>query len=96
MPFNTIIGVVATNAQLSKEQANRLAQVARSGIARVVNPCHTVYDGDILFVLSIGEKKGDFMTIGAVAAEVVSAAILKGILQAESMGGLPAASEIRR
>ena len=96
LPFNTIIGVVATNAQLSKEQANRLAQVARSGIARTVNPCHTVYDGDVLFALSMGEKKGDLMTLGAVAAEVVSAAIFRGVLQAESMGGIPAAKDVRK
>ncbi|MDY7019009.1 MAG: P1 family peptidase [Chloroflexota bacterium] len=96
LPFNTIIGVVATNAQLNKEQANRLAQVARSGIARTINPCHTLYDGDVLFALSLGEKKGDFMTLGAVAAEVVSAAILRGILQAEGMGGVPAAKDVKK
>ena len=96
LPFNTIIGVIATNAQLNKEQANRLAQVARSGIARTVNPCHTMYDGDVLFALSTGEKKGDFMTLGAVAAEVVATAILRGVLQAEGMGGVPAAKDLKR
>jgi len=96
MPFNTIIGVVATDAYLNKEQANRLAQVARAGIAHTVNPCHTVYDGDVLFCLSLGKKKCDLMTLGAIAAEVVSAAIIRGVLQAESMGGIPATRDVRR
>ena len=96
LPFNTIIGIVATNAQLNKEQTNRLAQVAGAGIARAVNPCHTPYDGDVLFTLSLGQKKGDFMTLAALAAEVVSAAILRGVLQAESMGGIPAARDVKR
>ena len=95
MPFNTVIGVVATDAYLNKEQANRLAQVARAGIARTINPCHTVYDGDVLFTLSCGGKKCDLMTLGAVAAEVVSTAIVRGVIKAESLGGIPAARELR-
>jgi L-aminopeptidase/D-esterase-like protein len=93
--FNTVIGVIATNAQLNKEQANRLAQVARAGIARTIHPCHTMYDGDVLFALSLGRNKGDFMSISAVAPEVVSAAIVKVILQAETTAGIPAAGAVK-
>ncbi len=95
-PSNTIIGVVATNAKLNKTQVSKLAQVAQVGIARTIDPCHTVYDGDALFTLSLGERKGDFMTLGAVAAEVVAAAIIRAVLQSETLGGVPAIRDMNR
>jgi len=95
LPFNTVIGVVATNAQLNKEQTNKLARAPQAGIARTVNPCLTMFDGDALFALSLGEKEADINTLGAVAAEVVAEAIIRAILQAETMGGIPAAKDIK-
>ncbi len=92
--FNTIIGVIATNAKLSKTGANRLAKVAQVGIARSINPCHTMYDGDVLFALSFGEKTGDFNTLSSVAAELVATAITRAVLKAETMAGIPAARDI--
>ncbi len=88
---NTTIGVVATNAQLSKEQANLVAMMAQDGIARATRPSHSLFDGDALFVLATGQVKGGDMTaIGHTAAEVVSAAILSGVRVAKSLGGVPA------
>ena len=55
---NTTIGVIATNAQLTKEQANKVAQMAQNGLARTLRPAHTLYDGDTLFVLSAGRYPG--------------------------------------
>jgi L-aminopeptidase/D-esterase len=96
LPFNTVIGVVTTNAKLSKAETGKLAQVAQVGVARTIDPCHTMYDGDVLFAVSLGERKGDFMTLGAVAAEVVAAAITRAILRAESMGGILAIKDVSK
>jgi L-aminopeptidase/D-esterase-like protein len=87
---NTVIGVVATNARLTKEQANKVAQMAQDGIARAVRPAHTLFDGDTLFALSTGSKRADINLIGAYAAEVVAQAIVRAARAAESAGGLPA------
>ncbi len=86
---NTVIGVVATDAALTKSQATKVAQMAQDGIARAVRPAHTMLDGDTLFALSTGRKKADVTLIGACAAEVVAHAILRGVRSAASAGGLP-------
>ncbi|MGD2162192.1 MAG: P1 family peptidase [Anaerolineales bacterium] len=91
---NTVIGVVATNASLTKEQANKVAQMAHDGLARAVRPAHTMLDGDTLFALSIGKKGADVNMIGAYAAEVTAEAIVRAGQHAESAGGIPAASDL--
>jgi L-aminopeptidase/D-esterase-like protein len=95
-PFNTVIGVVATDARLSKAEANRLAHVAQVGIARTIDPCHTMYDGDALFALSLGEKEADLSALGAAAAEVVAEAIVRAIQKAETLAGVPAAKDVNK
>jgi L-aminopeptidase/D-esterase-like protein len=87
---NTVIGVVATNARLNKEQTNKVAQMAQDGIARAVRPAHTLFDGDTLFALSTGNKRADVNLIGAYAAEVVAEAIARAARATEGVGGLPA------
>ncbi|MFN2271221.1 MAG: P1 family peptidase [Anaerolineae bacterium] len=87
---NTVIGVVATNARLNKEQTNKVAQMAQDGVARAVRPAHTLFDGDTLFALSTGNKRADVNLIGAYAAEVVAEAIARGAQAAGGLGGLPA------
>jgi L-aminopeptidase/D-esterase-like protein len=86
---NTVIGVVATNAQLNKEQANKVAQMAQDGLARTIRPAHTMVDGDTIFALATGEVAADVNLVGAVAAEVFSQAILRGAMMAKSAKGLP-------
>lgn len=86
---NTLIGVVATNAKLSKAEATKVAQMAQDGIARTVRPAHTMLDGDAIFALATGEKKADTSTVGALAAEVVAQAIARGVKKAAPAGGLP-------
>jgi L-aminopeptidase/D-esterase-like protein len=93
-PFNTVIGVVATDARLSKVEATRLAHVAQVGIARTIDPCHTMYDGDALFALSSGNKEADFNVLGATAAEVVAEAIVRAIRKAETLAGVPAVKDV--
>jgi L-aminopeptidase/D-esterase-like protein len=93
-PSNTVIGVVATDANLTKTEANKLARMAQVGIARTIDPCHTMYDGDALFALSLGEKEVDLSALGAAAAEVVAQAIVRAIRKARTLAGIPAAKDV--
>ncbi len=87
---NTTLGVIATNAQLTKEQANIVARMAHDGIARAERPAHTLWDGDALFVLATGRVQGgDVTAIGHTASQVVATAIVRGVQAAKSLGGLP-------
>jgi L-aminopeptidase/D-esterase-like protein len=90
---NTVIGVVATNAKLTKPGAAKVAQMAHDGLARAVRPAHTMLDGDTIFALSTGNKAADVTTIGAFAAEVMTQAILRAVRMAASAGGLPGLGE---
>lgn len=89
---NTVIGVVATNVNLPKEQVNKMAQMAQDGVARAIRPAHTMFDGDTLFALSLGTKRGNVNVIGAWAAEVVAHAIVNAVYKAIPVAELPAAS----
>ena len=86
---NTTIGVVATNAKLTKAQATKVAQMAQDGIARAIRPAHTMWDGDVLFALSTGTRQADVSTVGAFASEVVAEAIVRAVQRAAPAGGLP-------
>ena len=86
---NTVIGVIATNAKLTKAEATKVAQMAQDGLARSIRPAHTQFDGDTIFALATGEVKGDVTTVGAFAAEVMSEAIVRAVKMATSAGGLP-------
>jgi L-aminopeptidase/D-esterase-like protein len=87
---NTVIGVVASNARLTKEETNKVAQMAHDGLARAVRPAHTMYDGDTIFALSTGQIPANVNAIGAYAAEVVAAAIRSAVYAATSLGGVRA------
>ena len=92
----TTIGVVATDAVLTKAQARKLAQQSQDGLARAIDPSHTMWDGDTIFTLATGKSglPGNMMTLGAMAARVTEAAILRGIRAAAGLPGLPSASEL--
>jgi L-aminopeptidase/D-esterase-like protein len=94
---HTTIGVIATNARLSKADATRVALMADDGYARAINPVHTMADGDTLFVLGTGRLAGttDISRLGALAAEVMSDAIVRAVRQATSIPGLPAARDLK-
>ena len=99
---NTTIGVVATDAILTKAQAHRLAQVAHDGLARAINPVHTMSDGDTMFALGTGAsgRSAGMLLLGTLAAEVTARAIVRAVLAAKGVtfGGntWPAASELPR
>jgi L-aminopeptidase/D-esterase-like protein len=84
---STAIGAVATNARLSKEEANIVAQMAHDGLARAVRPAHTMFDGDILFSLATGQKRANVNVIGAYAAEVVAEAVVRSVQAASEPTG---------
>jgi L-aminopeptidase/D-esterase-like protein len=94
---NTTIGVVATNASLSKAQAKRLAMSAHDGLARSIRPAHTTLDGDTLFALATGTETGpvDLMLLTVMAAEATALATVDAIRQARGIatptGNVPAA-----
>ncbi len=77
---NTTIGVVATNAVLTKAEANKLAEMSHNGYARSINPVHTMLDGDTIFTMATGEVASDINLIGTMANEVMSMAITNAIL----------------
>ena len=100
---NTTIAVVATDAALTKSQAQKVAQMAHDGIARAIRPAHTMFDGDTIFCMATGRQKlpettGFFSTpqaqsitdIGHAAANCMARAIISAILKAESMAGITA------
>ena len=91
---NTVIGVVATNAKLTKAHTNKLAQMAQNGVVRAIRPAHTMHDGDTIFALATGAKKADINIVGAFAAQVVTQAILNAVNAATSLGDIPAASDL--
>lgn len=93
---NTTIGIVATNARLTKAQATKVAQMAHDGIARAIYPAHTMADGDAIFALATGRIDNSEVTrIGALAAEMMTEAILRAVRAAESIPGYPAARDIK-
>ncbi len=76
---NTTIGVVLTDAKLSKDQANRIATVAHDGMARAIRPSHTMYDGDTIFCLASGAAAAPYDAVEALAADLVGSAIVEGV-----------------
>lgn len=95
---NTTIGVIATNARLTTEEANRLAIVGHDGMAMAVRPTHMQYDGDTLFAIGTGKTDVpvDMTRLGAAAANCVARACVNGVQAATSLGGIIAAGDLAR
>ncbi len=93
----TTLGVIATDAVLDKAQAQKIAQMAHDGLARSINPVHTMGDGDTLFALGTGVtgRRASPSLLGALAAEVTARAVLRAVRAAQGLAGLPAASELQ-
>jgi L-aminopeptidase/D-esterase-like protein len=93
---NTTIGVVATDAVLTKAQAQKIAQMAHDGLARSINPVHTMSDGDTLFALGTGRsgKTGNPNLLGMLGAEVMARAVVRAVRAAQGIEGYPSAADI--
>jgi len=97
----TTLGVVATDAVLTKAQAGKVAQMAHDGFARSINPVHTMTDGDTIFALATGAsgQSANITLIGALGAEVMATAIVRAVRAATALHGpglpdLPCASDL--
>jgi L-aminopeptidase/D-esterase-like protein len=86
---NTVLVAVATDAALTRVEAKRVAIMSTAGMARALSPAHTSFDGDIVFVLSLGRTGANVNAVGSAAADAVARAIVRGVTQAHSAGGLP-------
>ena len=97
-PTNTTLAVVATDAALNKEQANKLAQMGQDGLTLAVRPCHTMGDGDLVFALATGKSNAevDMRQLCTAATVVVSRAIVRAVLAAKGLGGIPSAQEVAK
>jgi len=94
---NTTIGVVATNATLTKVEAAKVAQMAHDGLARAIRPAHMPLDGDTIFAVATGKRPaaaGLYGLIGALAADVLAEAIASAVLHAKGLPGVPAHSDL--
>ncbi|MCR5371763.1 MAG: P1 family peptidase [Clostridium sp.] len=91
---NTTLAVVMTNGSFSKAQLCKIAGMAHDGYARSINPVHTSADGDSIYAVSLGDVNADQDLVGAMAAETVSEAIVRAVMNAESAYGYPSASEL--
>jgi len=94
---NSTIGVVATNACLTRGQAYRLAVMAHDGLARAVRPAHTLVDGDVFFALATGaqEQAVDIIALSALAARAVERAIVRAMSEAKGLAGVPSVRDMR-
>jgi L-aminopeptidase/D-esterase-like protein len=95
---NTTIGVVATNAILTKVEAAKMAQMAHDGFARAISPVHTPGDGDTIFALATGTLPGEGNAglVGALAAEAMADAIVRAATQATGLTGFPAVRDLQK
>ncbi|MBV8807797.1 MAG: P1 family peptidase [Acidobacteriaceae bacterium] len=95
---NTTIGVVTTNADLTKTELAKVARMAHDGLARTINPVHTAADGDTIFAAATGSMnvRSDISVIGSVAAEAVARAINNAVLAATGIPGYPACRDLPR
>jgi len=91
---STTLGLVATNALLDREGACRLAAVAQVALARCLSPAHTSYDGDLVFALSTGRVAARRLSLEVMAVEALSRAVLRGVLLARGLGGIPALRDV--
>ncbi|MGQ0792492.1 MAG: P1 family peptidase [Deltaproteobacteria bacterium] len=94
---NTTLAVVAVNAPLSKPELSRVAVIAQTGITRVISPAHTASDGDLVFAISTGGgTQADANSVGVIAAELVSEAIIRAVNSAEGLAAIPSSRDLRR
>ncbi len=92
---NTTLALIVTNALLSRNGCIRVSQMAQAGMARVIKPVHTDFDGDLVITLSLGERVADTNLIGLMAAEALEKSILTGVEEATSLQGVPCGKDLR-
>ena len=91
---NTTIGVIATNAELVKSEANKIASMAHNGYGRTMRPAHTMLDGDTIFAVTTGKVKADVNVVGLLAARVMEQAVIRAVKKAPSLCGLKSYADL--
>lgn len=91
---NTTIGVILTNAALTKAQANKVASMAHNGYARTIRPAHTMFDGDTIFALAAGSVTADISTVGLLAARMTERAVMRAVTTAAPLSGFKCHQDI--
>ncbi len=91
---NTVIGAVLTNAKITKDETNKLAQSGQNGLVLSIQPSHTMFDGDTMFAVSSQKKPSNINAVSAYAPFVVAQAIVNAVTFSESLGGLPSAKDL--
>lgn len=89
---NTTLGIVATDAALDKADLGIVAGMAHAGLARSIRPIHALVDGDVVFAVSNGSRTADVTAVGALAAQLMAAAVVRAVMAAEPLFGVPSAS----
>lgn len=95
---NTTLGLIATNAKITKAQARKIADMAHDGFARAIVPAHTMNDGDTIFTIATGAFTGDtnITILGGLAADMMAEAILRGVRAATGVPNYPAVRDLTR
>ncbi|MEW6553332.1 MAG: P1 family peptidase [Actinomycetota bacterium] len=91
---NTTLGVIVTNARLSKTDVNWVAQRGHNGFARAISPCHTKLDGDLVFAAATGQVEASADMVGVVGSVAVSQAVRNAVRHATAVAGIPASSDL--
>jgi len=94
--LNTTLAIVATDVRLRKEDLKKVARLAHSGLAKTICPLHTTFDGDIIFVLSLGEREADVNTVGILAEVALIHAVMRSVQRADGLGAIPAFKDISK
>lgn len=94
LSLNTTLGVVVTNARYSKLELQKIAQLAYQGLVRSIAPVSTMFDGDLVFAVSSGSQTADLHRVGLAATDLVTEAVLRAVMQASALGGIPSYREV--
>ncbi len=91
---NTTIGVIVTNAKLTKSQTNKVASMAHNGYGRTMRPAHTMFDGDTIFAVATGKVDTDVSVAGLLAARIMEQAVVRAVKRATTLCELKCHSEL--
>jgi L-aminopeptidase/D-esterase-like protein len=91
---NTTIGIIATNAVLTKSQATKLASMAQNGYARTLRPAHSMFDGDTIFTMATGHVEADLSVLGLLSARVMERAVVSAIKNSRPLFGLKCRADL--
>jgi L-aminopeptidase/D-esterase-like protein len=91
---NTTLGVIVTDADLSKTDVNWVARSGHDGFARAISPCHTKLDGDLVFAAAAGKVEASADMVGTIGARIMAEAVRNAVLHAETVAGIPAHADL--